>query len=102
MIEGIKWSTANVMAQARARLSRLRCRLRLLARRSGVHVSVAAIFELYNEDVLTKARALVRSLLRSEPAAEEAETRTALQHAMLTAQVALTADQGDWLSVRRR
>ena len=75
MIERIEWSTANVMAQARARLSRLRCRLRLLARRSGVHVSVAAIFELYN-DSLTKARALIRSLLQSEPAAEAAEIRT--------------------------
>ncbi|MEO8921232.1 MAG: MTAP family purine nucleoside phosphorylase [Caldimonas sp.] len=65
------------------------------------HVSVAAIFELY-ERTLAQARRLLETLL-AEPLPEpEATIRTALAGSVLTPDSALSAEQREWLEVLRR
>ena len=65
------------------------------------HVTVSAIFALYR-DSLARATALLGALLDGPLPAEEPEIRTALSHAMLTPDSALTDDQREWLAVLRQ
>ena len=65
------------------------------------HVTVASIFELYGRS-LERAKALLDALLKTPLPPEEPEIRTALQHALMTPEDALTDEQRAWLAVLRR
>jgi len=67
----------------------------------SMHVSVSAILAKYRES-LERARALLDALLAGPLPAEEPEIRSALQHAMLTPDEALSDAQREWLAVLRR
>ncbi len=66
----------------------------------SAHVDVASIFALYSGS-LTRARALLRSLLQAPLPIEEPEIRTALQSSMLTPDTALSDGDRQWLDVLR-
>ena len=65
------------------------------------HVTVGAIFERYRES-LAKATALLAALVAQALPAEDAESRGALAHAMLTADDSVDPAQREWLEVLRR
>lgn len=65
------------------------------------HVKATEIFGLYKSSLDTVLR-LLQSVLADERPAEEPETRSALQYAMLTPQSALTDRQRDWIAVLLR
>ena len=65
------------------------------------HVTVSAIFDLYGKS-LGKARALLDALLRGPLPPEGPAIRTALAHALLTPDGALSEAQRQWLAVLRR
>lgn len=65
------------------------------------HVTVSGIFTLYRES-LQKVRRLLESMLADELPVEEPDIRSALSHAMLTPEAALTDSQREWLEVLRR
>ncbi len=67
----------------------------------AMHVSVSAILAKYR-DSLERARALLDALLAGPLPEEDPEIRSALQHAMLTPDSALTETQREWLAVLRR
>ena len=67
----------------------------------AMHVSVGAILAQYRGS-LERARALLDTLLAGPLPEEEPEIRSALQHAMLTPDAALTEAQREWLAVLRR
>lgn len=65
------------------------------------HVSVAAIFALYDNS-LARAQAVVASLLQDALPAPEPEIRNALAHALMTPVASLTPFQREWLAVLQR
>jgi len=65
------------------------------------HVSVSAIFERYGRTLDTAKRLLAALLARPLPE-PEAEIRSALSTAMLTADDAMTPAQREWVAVLRR
>ena len=67
----------------------------------AMHVSVSAILAKYR-DSLERARALLDALLAGPLPEEEPDIRSALQHAMLTPDAALSDAQREWLAVLRR
>lgn len=65
------------------------------------HVSALGIFELYGK-TLTKARAVLDSLLASDLPDPEDSIRQALSHAVLTADDAIAPEQRQWFDVLKR
>lgn len=65
------------------------------------HVSVSSIFTLYRQS-LEKVRDLLVALLNDDRPQEEPDIRTALAHAMLTPESALSEEQLAWLAVLKR
>jgi len=65
------------------------------------HVSAMGIFELYDK-TLTKARAVLDSLLNSTLPEPEAAIRQSLSHAVLTPPEAITPEQRQWFDVLKR
>lgn len=62
------------------------------------HVSALGIFELYGK-TLIKARAVLDSLLGDDLPEPEPNIRSALSHALLTPEQAITTEQRQWLDV---
>lgn len=67
----------------------------------AMHVSMSAILAQYR-DSLQRARALLEALLAGPLPEPEPDIRSALQHAVLTPDSALTEAQREWLAVLRR
>ena len=67
----------------------------------AMHVSMSAILAQYR-DSLQRARALLETLLAGPLPEPEPDIRSALQHAVLTPDSALTEAQREWLAVLRR
>lgn len=65
------------------------------------HVSAMGIFELYGQ-TLTKARAVLDSLLGGDLPEPEVAIRQALSHAVLTPPEAMTPEQRQWFDVLKR
>lgn len=65
------------------------------------HVSVGAILARYR-DGIARATALLATLLDGPLPAEDAESRTALEQALLTPEASLSEGQRGWLDVLRR
>ena len=65
------------------------------------HVTAAAIFPLYRQS-LDQVRGLLLALLGDARPAQEPEIRTALAHAMMSPDSALSAAQLNWLAVLRK
>lgn len=65
------------------------------------HVSANGIWALYQQS-LQKACKLLLALLRDAPPPEDPEIRTALQHALLTPETALSEAQKTWFAVLKR
>lgn len=65
------------------------------------HVSALGIFELYGK-TLTKARAVLDSLLTKALPTPETSIREALTHAVLTPHETLTPEQRQWFDVLKR
>lgn len=65
------------------------------------HVTVSSIFDLYRQSLQTTNR-LLHAMLTDLCPAEEPEIRSALSHAMLTPEDAITDAQRTWLSVLKR
>ena len=65
------------------------------------HVSVAAVFARFAQ-TLDTARALLAQLLTAPLPEIEADTRQALQTALLSRPESLSAEQREWLAVLQR
>lgn len=65
------------------------------------HVQVDGIFALYRQS-LDKVRSLLQHLLDDELPMEEVEIRTALSHAMMCDEKALSEEQRSWLAVLKK